>query len=534
MPCSFQLRELLCGLGICLSVIPLCAKAEPCQSSTTLYGTVCVCTSHYCDSVAPMPHLSASQVAIYQTVKPSLQSQGSFLNREPSITLSATPQPAIQNITVFPNQMHQKIIGFGGALSDATILNISKMSASIQDKISEAYFAKIGLAYDIVRIPIGSTDFSTNVYSYDDAPKGNPHYQDMNLEHFKLNSMDTHLKIPYLLKAEAIAKQPIYLFASPWSAPSWMKINEIQPMVGGYLNPDPAYYRTWTLYFVKFLNAYAAYGIHFWAVTIQNEPHDQLGLFQSMEWTAGQEATFIGQYLGPVLKESHPNVNILIHDDAISFLPNDAKTILDTPGVKQYVSGIGIHWYFAPTDKTQRLDETHQNFPEQILFGTEASIGFMPPDNGPKPGDWSRGEEYGQDIIEDLNHHVSGWTDWNMVLNMQGGPNWAKTFTDAPILVDPQKHVFYKQPMYYYLGQFSHFIPHNSFVIGSQSQGVFPLQVTAALTPEQNIVIVVMNKDSFAKTFSMHVQGRGYINNQIPAHAIQTYVLPLKRSSDIP
>ena len=33
-------------------------------------------------------------------------------------------------------------------------------------------------------------------------------------------------------------------------------------------------------------------------------------------------------------------------------------------------------------------------------------------------GDWLRGEHYLYNILEDLNHWVVGWTDWNLALDM--------------------------------------------------------------------------------------------------------------------
>jgi len=35
--------------------------------------------------------------------------------------------------------------------------------------------------------------------------------------------------------------------------------------------------------------------------------------------------------------------------------------------------------------------------------------------------------------------------DWNLALNMEGGPNWVKNFVDSPIIVDAENGVFYKQ-----------------------------------------------------------------------------------------
>ena len=39
-------------------------------------------------------------------------------------------------------------------------------------------------------------------------------------------------------------------------------------------------------------------------------------------------------------------------------------------------------------------------------------------------GSWERGQEYTNDIIENLNHWSTGWTDWNLVLDMNGGDHF--------------------------------------------------------------------------------------------------------------
>lgn len=55
---------------------------------------------------------------------------------------------------------------------------------------------------------------------------------------------------------------------------------------------------------------------------------------------------------------------------------------------------------------------------------------------------------------QNLLYHVVGWTDWNLALNPEGGPNWVRNFVDSPIIVDIHKDTFYKQPMFYHLGHF--------------------------------------------------------------------------------
>lgn len=57
-------------------------------------------------------------------------------------------------------------------------------------------------------------------------------------------------------------------------------------------------------------------------------------------------------------------------------------------------------------------------------------------------------------LRKDLEHWVTGWTDWNLALNMEGGPNWVHNNVDSPVIVNAEKDEFYKQPMFYAMGHF--------------------------------------------------------------------------------
>ena len=55
---------------------------------------------------------------------------------------------------------------------------------------------------------------------------------------------------------------------------------------------------------------------------------------------------------------------------------------------------------------------------------------------------------------KDLSNWVVGWTDWNMALDLEGGPNWVYNFVDSPVIVNATVNEFYKQPTYYAMGHF--------------------------------------------------------------------------------
>lgn len=78
------------------------------------------------------------------------------------------------------------------------------------------YDPKRGSRYTLGRIPIGCTDFSTRIYTYDDTPG------DTLLKNFSLAPEDYNYKIPYARLAVELNPE-VLLFAAAWTAPLWMK-----------------------------------------------------------------------------------------------------------------------------------------------------------------------------------------------------------------------------------------------------------------------------------------------------------------------
>lgn len=152
-------------------------------------------------------------------------------------------------------------------------------------------------------------------------------------------------------------------------------------------------------------------------------------------------------------------------------------------------------------------------------------------DKGPKLGCWRHAERYGFDILYDLNAFAVGWTDWNIALDMEGGPNWAKNTVDSPILVDTKDGgTFYKNPMFYYMGHFSKFIKPGAQRIGvvSLASGIHkPMEVTSFFHADTGLItVVVLNREKHAQTYSISLKNdsRGYINVDIPSKTIQTII----------
>uniref|UniRef100_F1L2Y4 Glucosylceramidase n=1 Tax=Ascaris suum TaxID=6253 RepID=F1L2Y4_ASCSU len=456
---------------------------------------VCVCNATYCDDFPELGELKPLTAVIYQSSLSGKRFERSTASFKPCD--EKLEGVRMVDVKVNGQVRYQSIIGFGGAFTDAAGINVNSLPSGAAEELLQSYFGKHGLQYSVGRIPMASCDFSTHEYSYDDVP------DDFALQHFNLTIEDNELKIPHIRRALRLANGDLKLIASPWSAPAWMKTNG-RMKGGGKLkgDEDGPYHVTWANYFVRFLKAYNSQNIKLWGITVQNEPSSGSipdYSFQTMFFNSESERNFVKNHLGPILKNSTVgrDVALMIMDDQRYFLPHWADVVLADEEAEKYVSGIAVHWYgdysFVPA---WLLSETHQRHPRKFILATEACNGKDIISHWPILGDWYRGDSYAHDIIMDLSNWVSGWIDWNICLDLQGGPNWVQNFVDSPVIVNATAGEFYKQPMFYVMGHFSKFIRPDSRRVGlTISNGSAMLEGVAITTPCRQRVLVLNNRD---------------------------------------
>ncbi|KAK8392735.1 hypothetical protein O3P69_014875 [Scylla paramamosain] len=394
----------------------------PCIPKDTGHSSyVCVCNATYCDTLHRPAVPPEGQYLLYS----SARNGGRF---EKTLGFFAGRGEAVPRSVEFILDTHtscQTMMGWGAAFTDSAAYNILSLSHASQDQLLR------GLEYNLGRLNMGGCDFSWRTYTHVDTPG------DTNLDTFALQPEDLEYKIPVVKRAQAMSERPIKLFASPWTAPPWMKTNNDYH---GFGQLKEEMYQPWARYFVRFLDDYAAQNITFWGLTAQNEPLDGYvpGFsFSCMGWTAEQQRKWVAGNLGPALREGgYGDVVLMIMDDQRINLPSWPQVVLGDPEAAQYVQGIALHWYMDKYFTPEVLTETHELFPDYFILGTEACEGDGPLEVDVVPGSWERLEAYARDIIVDVNHWVTGWVDWNLALDMTGGPNWAENFVDAAILVD--------------------------------------------------------------------------------------------------
>ena len=412
-------------------------------------------------------------------------------------------------IFVDPLQTFQTIIGIGGALTDASAETFYELPEDKQQEILTAYFdSKNGIGYSLGRTSIHSCDFSSESYTY--VKDG-----DTSLDSFDI-SHDLRYRIPFIKAALATAGPDNFtLFASPWSPPAWMKDNT-NMLHGGELEPE--YYDCWARYFCKFIRAYAKQGIPIWGVTVQNEPM-AIQTWESCNFTAAQERDFVKNDLGPELRRNHlKKTKIMIWDHNRSFMYEYASTILDDPAAAKYVWGVAYHWYVG--DHFENAKQVKEAYPKTHLMFTEGCVSNF--DAG-SIGQWHWGETYATSMIHDFNNGAEGWTDWNVLLDTNGGPNHVGNFCFAPIHADTKTGKLFYMNSFYYIGHFSKFIrPGAKRIISSSSSD--DLLTTAFINPDKSIAVIVLNVSDKPQQFNLWMHGKA-AENTSPPHSIMTLVM---------
>lgn len=472
--------------------------------------SVCVCNSTYCDTQHfDLP--ASGKILVTTSSKNHLPFQTDKLHSNKHLSWAAN-----ENVGV--DIKYQTVKGFGGALTDAASYNMMDLSEKARQNLINSYFGGTGIEYNIVRIPMGSCDYSKRFYTYLDTPG------DFNLSSFSLEAEDTKLRIPLLKQLLDTSSKAVSLYASPWTVPLWMKSNHIVTGIGELVgSAGDKYHKTWASYFSKFFDEYKAHGIEFWGVTMQNEPSNGLLVsagWQSTGWSPESQRDFIKTDLGPELKRSgYGDLKLMILDDQRVFLPTWPKRVLNDAKASEYISGIAVHWYFDWLVGPSVLNYTHNLFPDKFILATEACNSDTPDKS---LGSWELGEKYSNDILDNLNNWAIGWVDWNMCLNLEGGPNWVHNFDNSPIVVNASADEFYKQPMFYHFGHFSKFIPEGSTRLLSRCS-TSDIKHVAFQRPDKYFVTVVLNREDEDVTFKI-VVGAQTLSGVIPMRSIQTYL----------
>ncbi len=323
--------------------------------------------------------------------------------RAASVAWRPGPGSATENVvTLDPTKKFQQVLGFGAAFTDAACYMLNELSPPARQKLFHQLFHPSEMGLSVCRTCVGSSDYATKVYSYDE---GEP---DPELERFSIDH-DREYILPMLREARKV-NPDLFLFSSPWSPPGWMKANG--SMLGGSMRRK--YMPSYAHYFLKFLQGYQAAGVPVQAITVQNEVDtDQDGRMPACIWPQEYEADFVGKELGPLLEANGVKTKIWIIDHNYN-LWGRAIAEFQVPEVRKYASAIAWHGYLGEPELMTRV---HDAYPDLEMYWTEGGPDYTDPNYAKNWSEWSR---IFTGILRNWSRAI---TAWNLALDEKGRPN---------------------------------------------------------------------------------------------------------------
>ena len=344
------------------------------------------------------------------------------------------PYPGVEALDIDKAIEKHEFLGLGASLTDASAWILANMPKENREKLLRELFTPDGCNLGAMRLNIGASDYSTGLYSYDDTPG------DVDMKNFSL-ARDDEFLVP-MAKAVKAIRPDVYVFASPWSPPGWMKTSGL--MIGGSLKDE--YMPALANYFVKYVQGYGERGIAIDAVTPQNEAMcDTHGQYPCCVYTAEQEGAFARDFLKPAFRKAGLSTKIWVHDhnpDTGTFGENSiarVENMLSLPGVEDSIDGVAWHCYSASTDAT--------NLPP--IKAAHPKIRFYHTENGPSIMKKERTEcWWAEKVFAMLQNGCEMFTSWNLCLDELGTPATGAHLCGGFVVVDSATHDVTYSPQY--------------------------------------------------------------------------------------
>lgn len=260
-----------------------------------------------------------------------------------------------------------------------------------------------------------------------------------------------------------------------------------------------------------------AYGIYIDRLTVQNEPN-ATQKWDSCLFTAEEEADLACNYLRRSLNKLNLNdVKILCYDHNKDKILERANSIFLYENAMDVIDGIAFHWYSG--DHFEALDCLSKSYPAKELFFTEGCVEYSCyKDNS----SYENAQRYVHDLIGDFASGTNAMTDWNLLLDENGGPNHAGNFCESPVMYDTSKRRLIIKDSYYAIAHFSRFVKKDAKRILSSSFGA--VETVAFKNTDESLVCVLKNAVDKDIDYVLRIGGLT-TNVTIGADSIQSVVI---------
>ncbi|UPG90390.1 glycosyl hydrolase [Luteibacter aegosomaticola] len=404
---------------------------------------------------------------------------------------------------------HQVMDGFGASMTDASAWLIkNRMSAQQRrDLLNELYGQPPNLNMNTMRLTIGSSDFSLNVYTLDDMPFGQT---DESLRHFTAAPNLDYL-IPVVRQALSV-NPGLLIVSSSWTAPAWMKANE--NLLGGELNPQ--YYEAYADYLAKYVDVYRSHGIPIFALTLQNEPLYSPVSYPGMVMDPATRIAVI-KLLGPKLAARTAKTRILEWDHNWA-VPAQPLAVLADPGAAKYVDGVAWHCYEGSPYEQGKVHRAH---PDKDTYITECTGGDWPLDMNGELLWFSRNL-----LVTGTRQWARGVIYWNLALDERHGPQFGGCrLCKGLITINSQTGEVTRNDEYYAIAHFSRFVEPGAVRVKSTDTDADKHIANVAFqnSTDGSIVMVMVNINKHTRRVSV-AQGNQSFAYDMPAESVATFV----------
>lgn len=350
------------------------------------------------------------------------------------------------SLVVDTSKKNQEFYGYGTALTHSAAYLMTQQGAedTVDEMLNELY-GEDGARLNIVRIPIGSSDYieGDTFFTCCDT-------EDPTLESF---TIEKDANIITILKKIIAINPDVIIMACPWSAPAWMKENN--DLEGSTLKDDC--YDVYAEYLVKFVEAYKAEGIDISYLSLVNEPlitncgypHMMIDELQAVE---------IAKLLNEKFSSKDLSVGILGWEHNVDEMAYDYfATIFDGENADLFAGG-AFHGYansdeYSVSMGVEYIKETYKN---KLVFMTEIT-------EHSGSNDFASNLSYAAKYttLDPINYGLNGSLFWNMALKSDGSPTPVKHGNECFGVFDIDENdgefTYYKRSAYYAMAQISKF-----------------------------------------------------------------------------
>lgn len=435
--------------------------------------------------------------------------------------------------------------GFGTTFNELDWDAFNLLSRQEQDELMYNIFSPDGdLKFTLGRISMNANDYARAWYSCDEVD-GDFSLKYFNIEHDKRNI------IP-LARAAQKYQPNLQLFMSPWSPPTWMKINhdypvspskynQMDPRQGyllymddgknldademkllgdrndvfprrlatqDYMIQDPRYLQCYADMFCRFIELYKEEGLPITKVMYQNEAYSYTP-YPGCAWTAEGTLRFNNEYLAPTLAKKHPEVDLWIGTFNTNRLDYVEK-ILDDKTLQGNIKGIGTQW-----ECRNNLPAMRKRYPSHRFMVSESECG-----NGSM--DWKAGEHTFFLLSDNIVNGCDEYYNWNFILKDNGISPWGWT-QNAIVQVDGKTRKMRYTAEYYAYKHFSHFVRKGTEMVGYAGRDYSKTPVVIFRNQSGSYIVTGGNFTDQDAVLTVKI-GKKYLNIKSKAHSFNTYI----------